>query len=385
MKILFFEFKKSVLKPSVIACLLIFSVINFVKFFEMYFYFGGGRFVVSGESTQFLAAEAELYEKYGGVITDPKIEELQQELSDANQKLEEYGIIAEPIDGTYSGYPAGDVNIFESIVRSYEYAILYVNDANTTAAFARENVDFYEERSDYEVRLNDFIYDSFGGRTVEYYVDPDGWTALFDYKFSTILTMLLTGLILTPIFAGEKDGGFDRLIKSAGKRSTVIRSKLVTVLTVAFFDTLFFFLLDILYVAAIHGLYCFEAPIYSIAAYADCPLNTTFLGGILLAFSGRLTAMLFFGVVTMLISSFCRNSGISLIVTIVFGATMIFLSEVLPDSLNPLSLVYMHDYFREFDVVNIFGFPVLTVFFAMIFTLALTAIVGFFAAKRGLK
>lgn len=385
MKILFFELKKYLLKPSVTVCLILFSVVNFVKVFEMYFYFGGGRFEIMSGDKQFYAAEDILYEKYGGEITDEKITELKQELEDANKKLEEYGVISEPMKDTYSGYPSGDVSIIRSVISGYEYAILYTNSANSVSAAAQENIAFYNEKNDYEVRLNEYISRSFSGRTVNYYVRPDGWTALFDYKFSTILTMLLIGLILAPIFAGEKEGGFDRLIKSAGKSSAVVRSKLIAALITVFGVTLFFFLTDIAYVSAIHGLRCFDAPIYSIAAYADCPLDITLFEGVMLAFSGRLAAMLFFGAVTVLVSSVCRNSGISLAITILLGGAMIFLSETLPDVFDPLSLIYMQDHFSSFNAVNVLGFPVLTVFFTMTLTLALTAVVSTIAANRGLK
>ena len=59
-----FELKKYILKPSVAVFILLFLILNICKAFEIYFYFGGGRAVVSGETT-ISEAQKEIYEKYG--------------------------------------------------------------------------------------------------------------------------------------------------------------------------------------------------------------------------------------------------------------------------------------------------------------------------------
>ena len=87
-----YELKKYILKPSVIQIL----------------FSGKGRIEISKDV---------LYEKYGGEITQEKIESLKAELAVAEQKLEEYGIIEEPIENTYAGYPYGDVNLIKDTER----------------------------------------------------------------------------------------------------------------------------------------------------------------------------------------------------------------------------------------------------------------------------
>lgn len=71
-----------------------------------------------------------------------KIESLKAELAVAEQKLEEYGIIEEPIENTYTGYPYGDVNLIKDIISSYEYALLYTNTSNELSDRAAEKPHF---------------------------------------------------------------------------------------------------------------------------------------------------------------------------------------------------------------------------------------------------
>ena len=96
-----YELKKYILKPSLLICIIVLILLNFVKVFELYYYTGGGRAVLSGNAVQ---GTDILYDKYSGKITDKKINGLKTELANAEQMLKEYGIIEEPIEGTYCVY-----------------------------------------------------------------------------------------------------------------------------------------------------------------------------------------------------------------------------------------------------------------------------------------
>ena len=81
MKMIFFELKKYVLKPSVLAFLALFAILNFVKFFEIYYYFGG-RWAITGTNSMSEGFE-KFYPVYGGEITEEKINGLKTELAHA--------------------------------------------------------------------------------------------------------------------------------------------------------------------------------------------------------------------------------------------------------------------------------------------------------------
>lgn len=385
MKMISFELKKYVLKPSVVGFLILFAILNFVKFFEIYFYFGGGRWAVTGTDAISEGFE-KLYPVYGGKITSEKIDGLKAELASARKKLDERGTGSVKYDDCYTGYPFGDVELISNtFVSGYEYAIFYRNYADELVAEVNENIEFFNGVNGYEVRKNSLIADCFRGRYVEHYVNPDGWTTLFDYKFSVILVMLMIVLTFSPVFSGERAGGFDKLIISSGKRKTAVRSKLMSAGIFTFASVLMFFLLDILFVAVFHGIDCFEAPVYAIKEYTDCPFTLTLGGAMLLSFFGRLVSMLFFAAAVCFISSFGRNTAVSLFISAVFGAALILLSDILPDSLNPLGLAHIGHFLEEFSVVNLFGVPVFSAAAALLVTLLLTVGLTFAAARRALK
>jgi len=385
MKMIFFEMKKYVLKPSVLAFVLLFVFINLVKFFEIYYYFGNGRSAVAGY-TAISDGYDKVYSTYGGKITKEKIDGINAEYAQAQQKLSERGVGDTVYDDCYTGYPYGDVELFKNnLIPGYEYAIFYSDNAGKISAAAEENVVFYSGINDYEVRKNSLISNAFKGRYVNYYVSSDGWTALFDYKFSTILVMLIIILTFSPVFSGERADGFDKLIISSGKRKAAVRAKLTASGIFTFSATLLFFLCDIFYVLIFHGLSCFEAPVYAIDEYMNCPFSITLFGAMMLSFAGRLISMLFFSSLTCFISSFGKNTALSLFLSIAAGAGLIFMSDVLPDSLNPLGLAYSSHFFKNFSVENIFGSPVFTAAVTTMLTVLLTAALSVVTSRRALK
>ncbi len=385
MKMIAFEMKKYVLKPSVLAFVLLFVFINLVKFFEIYYYFGGGRSVVAGYNSM-SEGYNKVYSIYGGEITQEKIDGINAEYAEAQRKLSERGVGDTVYDDCYTGYPYGDVELFKNnLIPGYEYAIFYCDNAEKISAAAEENVEFYSGINAYEARKNSLISDVFKGRYVGHYVSSDGWTTLFDYKFSTILVMLLIILTFSPVFSGERAEGFDKLIISSGKRKTAVRAKLAASGIFTFSSTLLFFLCDIFYVSAFHGLSCFGAPVYALGDYMNCPFTITLFSAMLLSFAGRLIAMLFFSSLTCFISSFGKNTALSLFLSIAAGAGLILLSDILPDSLNPLGLAYSSHFLEKFSVENIFGIPVFTAAIAAVFTVLLTAVLNVVISRRALR
>lgn len=385
MKMISFELKKYVLKPSILAFILLFVFINLVKFFEIYYYFGGGQYAVSGYNSVEEGFD-KLYPIYGGKITQEKIDGINAEYAEAQQKLNDRGVGDTVYDDCYTGYPYGDVGLFKDyFIPGYEYAIFYSNRAEELSAAAEENVEFYSGINDYEVRKNKLISDVFKGRYVNYYVNSDGWKTLFDYKFSTILVMLMIVLAFSPVFSGERAGGFDKLIVSSGKRKAAVRAKLIASCMFTFSATALFFLLDVLYVAVFHGLSYFNAPVYAIREYANCPFTITLFNAMLLSFIGRLIAILFFSALTNFISSFGKNTALSLFLSITLGAALIVLSDILPNSLNPLGLAYSSHFLKSFSVENIFGIPVFTAAVAAVFTVLLTVALNIVTSRRALK
>ncbi|MDE6724197.1 MAG: hypothetical protein K2J79_01190 [Ruminiclostridium sp.] len=119
-----------------------------MKFFEIYYYFGGGRWAVTGTDSISEGFE-KLYPVYGGEITEEKINGLKAELVLAQQKLDERGIGDTIYDDCYTGYPYGDVELFKNtLIPGYEYAILYRSYVEELVTAASENIVFFSGIND---------------------------------------------------------------------------------------------------------------------------------------------------------------------------------------------------------------------------------------------
>lgn len=385
MKLVGYEFKKYILKPSVIAFVFLFLILNICKIFEIYFYLGDGRSVVSGE-TNISEARRELYEKYGGKITDEKINALKKETESAQKKLEETGITNEPMEGFYTGYPFGDVQLLKyELIPAYEYAILYSNHSDYITSIAIENISYFAEASPYESARNKLIASSYINRRVDYCVKSDGFIKLFDYKFSTLLSMLLIILTLSPIFSGEYVNGSDKLIKATGKRILSIKTKLITAFVFIAFLSVIFFAEDMLTIGLFYGMDCFEAPVFALKEYLNCPFCITISSAVLISFLGRFVFILCFTSVICALSSVFKSTVSSFISSIGFGALLVILSEVLPKPIDITSLIYMSDFYTEFSVCNIFGVPVFSLVVVMIISLLLSGISLLITVRRAFR
>lgn len=144
MKMISFELKKYVLKPSILAFILLFVFINLVKFFEIYYYyyyFGGGRYEVAGDAS--ISGFDKLYPIYGGKITQEKIDGINTEYAEAQQKLNDRGVGDTVYDDCYTGYPYGDVGLFKDyFIPGYEYALFYSDNAKKSPRQPRKTLNF---------------------------------------------------------------------------------------------------------------------------------------------------------------------------------------------------------------------------------------------------
>ena len=379
-----YELKKYILKPSVIICLAVLLLVNLVKVLEIYCQGSGRQILFSGKGRIEISKDV-LYEKYGGEITQEKIESLKAELAVAEQKLEEYGIIEEPIENTYMGYPYGDVNLIKDIISSYEYALLYTNTSNELSDRAAEKAAFYEGRNEYDKRESELYEYCFKGRAADSYINSDAYTNIFDYKFSTVISMLLIVLAVSPIVSKEYVFGYHNLIISSGKRKKVMHAKLFTAALFTVVMSFVVFLSDVFYWNQLYGLSGFGEPIYTLQEYALCPLDLNLFGALAVTYLLRLAILMMFTFLTTAISSFFKNDILSMTASIAAGFILVIGSEHLPGVFNPVLIIGTDSIFSEFSAVNIMGFPV----FAFLVTLAeviiLTVIFAFITAKRGLK
>lgn len=379
-----YELKKYILKPSVIICLAVLLLVNLVKVLEIYCQGSGRQILFSGKGRIEISKDV-LYEKYGGEITQEKIESLKAELAVAEQKLEEYGIIEEPIENTYTGYPYGDVNLIKDIISSYEYALLYTNTSNELSDRAAEKAAFYEGRNEYDKRESELYEYCFKGRAADSYINSDAYTNIFDYKFSTVISMLLIVLAVSPIVSKEYVIGYNKLISSSGKRGSVMLAKLTAAAIFTFAVTLILFASDMVYFQLIYGFDGFSAPIYALQEFEMCPFNITLFGALVITFVLRLVFLLMFTFLVTAVSSFCKNDIISMVVSVAAGFLLVIGSELLPGVLNPTTLIGPTELFTNMNVCNILDFPVFNVVVTLSEVILLAVVFAVVSVRRGMK
>ena len=379
-----YELKKYILKPSVIICLAVLLLVNLVKVLEIYCQGSGRQILFSGKGRIEISKDV-LYEKYGGEITQEKIESLKAELAVAEQKLEEYGIIEEPIENTYTGYPYGDVNLIKDIISSYEYALLYTNTSNELSDRAAEKAAFYEGRNEYDKRESELYEYCFKGRAADSYINSDAYTNIFDYKFSTVISMLLIVLAVSPIVSKEYVIGYNKLISSSGKRGSVMLAKLTAAAIFTFAVTLILFASDMVYFQLIYGFDGFSAPIYALQEFEMCPFNITLFGALVITFVLRLVFLLMFTFLVTAVSSFCKNDIISMVVSVAAGFLLVIGSELLPGMLNPTTLIGPTELFTNMNVCNILDFPVFNVVVTLSEVILLAVVLAVMSVRRGMK
>lgn len=379
-----YELKKYILKPSVIICLAVLLLVNLVKVLEIYCQGSGRQILFSGKGRIEISKDV-LYEKYGGEITQEKIESLKAELAVAEQKLEEYGIIEEPIENTYTGYPYGDVNLIKDIISSYEYALLYTNTSNELSDRAAEKAAFYEGRNEYDKRESELYEYCFKGRAADSYINSDAYTNIFDYKFSTVISMLLIVLAVSPIVSKEYVIGYNKLISSSGKRGSVMLAKLTAAAIFTFAVTLILFASDMVYFQLIYGFDGFSASIYALQEFEMCPFNITLFGTLVITFVLRLVFLLMFTFLVTAVSSFCKNDIISMVVSVAAGFLLVIGSELLPGVLNPTTLIGTTELFTNMNVCNILDFPVFNVVVTLSEVILLAVVFAVVSVRRGMK
>lgn len=375
------EFRKYILKPAVLICTIVFFALDFVKVYEIYYYLNSGRslpdYNIKGQNA--------IHAAYGGEITDEKIAALKADLDKANRLLGKYGYVEAPIEGTYTGFPSLDNILLTYKIEDYRYAILYANTSHQIQEDALRNVEFYTGKNDYDKRENELIAELYGGRTVDKCIVQSGWNAFFDYKFSVLLCMLLIVLALSPMVSGERESGFYRIINSSGRRKSVLAAKFIAAGAFTASVCGVFLITDLLYTHAIYRTDGLLAPLYALKCYELCPFDTTLLGGILLAFLARLTFLLCYAFLVLLISSLCESNTLSMLISMCAGFILVITAEFLPADISPTSLVGMHEEFSAFKTVNLFGFPVLSVYAAFALTIIPTVIFALATFLIGLK
>ncbi len=385
MRLLRYEFWKLFCKKAVFICLALFLLINVYKISTL-----PERENITSYDEYFSGYDA-VYDIVKGEMTEGKIlfvVENYQELSALN---EQNAFSNNPNENRFTRYDYGDYIVFMQFFNGMDYAYNYNANMSGYINLAKENVEFFLERgNEYDASVNQQIIDIYGGRGISAYYDTYGFSEFFEYDFSSLLIILLLLLSLASSFTMESESGMNMLIKISKKgRQHTVLAKIGAFVLFSFLITVLFTVVDLIAFDIKFGLEGFFNPIYSIERYFAFTLNLSMMGYVILSMLLKFAAFTVVGIFIM----FCSSLFGSVLYSFGVGTFAVF-GLILADGttklgaskfltlLNPLSLIANRYMLDTYSVVNIFGYPVLRIYVALVLMLifAVVLIVGIMLA-----
>lgn len=351
MKIVYFEMRKTWLKLSAIIMLIALSVLNFIRFFEMYRY----------ENEYVYRAERDaVCMRFQGEITPELI---------ANFKAEKEKFTEEnPTEYMKIMY-------YDLVQSEISAAATYENISNSIVENADCNVLFYAEHNNVSdekrCRLISRLY---RGRHISEYRKTDWVRPFFTYDFSSLAALILIITTLAASFAKERESGMDMMISSCGKSMQTVFAKLVSAMIYSAVLALWFTAEDLTAANAMFGIEGLSQPIYAAEIFANSPFSFSLFGAVVFTILVKFIAYFTFAAVILLISKLCGKSVISLCISFILCVMAIFFSSKYPSDLNPVNMLTPNLFLQKFETVYLFGIPIVKPYFVM-FILAFEALI----------
>lgn len=375
MKLFFYEFKKSILKPSVFIVILVFSIVNVYKLYEMR---NNETFMNQNGSNEFDNAYIEkIYPQIKGEMTQESIDFIIAEINRLEKLVGEGMYNTDSLSpNTYTGYVYGDYNLLNDTVSDqFVYAYTYTNTIGDMYEQAKDNIAFFENvGNEYQLSRNERIKTLFFGREITELKNVQNAIHIFDYRFSSLIILLLVIFVLSPAFSQEHSNGMNRLIKSAGRKATIFHAKHRMSLIFIILITAWFCFLDTLTLGILYRIDGWQSPIYTIMIYQYSPVNISIIGAVFISFLMKLCFFLLFSQLVMFISAISKNMAVSFVLSMLLVLCVVFFSDfnILQ---NPVTLLKPNLFLVMFSYINIGGMAFASLPLSIISCLCLSGIV----------
>ena len=375
MKLFFYELKKSVFKRSVFIIIIVFSIINIYKINEL----NNNRTFINqnGVHSILKAYNDKIYPKIKGKMTQESIDFIKSETARLEGLVGQRSYNTDEEDpSTYTGHVCGDYNLFKyTVSEQFVYAYTYPNTIRQTYEKALNNIEFYKQvGNNFEVRKNTQIKTLFFGREILEFRNTQNAIHIFDYRFSSLMIMLLLVFVLSSTFSEEKANGTIRLIKSTGQLKSVFHAKQRMSVVFVFFITAWFTIIDTISFGIIYNIDGWLNPIYSVMSYQYSPVNSSILGAVFISFAMKFCFFLLFSQAILFLSSLFKNIGLSFALSFVILLCLILMSDI--NTLgNPTTLLKPNLYFSAFSYVNVLGFAMPILPFSIFLSLFIALII----------
>ncbi|MBQ8791662.1 MAG: ABC transporter permease [Ruminiclostridium sp.] len=388
MKLFKFELKKNILRISVLLLLVALIIVNFYKQYETARFLGESGIA---KGVQYKSDSGRpMYEAFKGEITTEKLEKIKSYHDKMGELIHsgDFKPTNESDDRFYSGFAMGDFNESAKTIERITYAYTYPNLMIELKERAKENITFYEGRSDYEVRKNSLVAGLYTGRRIKVYGNYGAFKLFFDYEFSSLVIIVMIIYTFATSFTNEKTTGTDRIIRSCHRGKSVYLTKHAVMLLFVFASVVLFTLLDVVRFCSFYDGTFINQPLYAIEEYKYTPFNVTISGAILLSAFAKLIALIFVGELVFVISAVTKNAGLAIALSFASIGIVIFIGEYLPSTFSPLSLLNAESWLKDPQFINILGYPVISILVQLISAVALTtalAIICYFKTAYAKK
>lgn len=362
MKMLYFEMRKSWLRIPIFIALIILSTLSVFKL-------GGecrsanARRCGDGKAWYWSA-----YKQYRGEMSNEKIAEFR---AISNTLLAQYNsgdYNPEYNDAYFTGYLAGDNVLFNIDIKpEIAYAVTYPNISNAIAAMAYENVGLYNEIGmRYEAERNYLIYQAYQDRNIPEYRTTFWAEIFFNYDFSSLLCIVMLVAGLSSCFTNEKESGMKTLIIAANQKTKTNLAKISSAAVYCFFLSTYFTVFDMLSLHFLVGVDGLNMPIYSAETLQNSPFVFSFLTATLLWVFLRFLSLFLFSLLILFVSKISPNTIISICTGFVVSLILMLFSVLNNNVFNPACALNPSMYIVEFFTVNLFGFPFLITYAAIV-------------------
>ena len=352
-----FEFKKCFVRRSLVIIIIVFMIVNVYKINTIFK--DKGLFSKNG-ILQYKDVYIELFEDFGGEITEEKIEKLMRIYNNIKEKIADRTYSTGYDEKSYTYNPYNDeIFIRWLFVDELEYDYFYKKYANNISKNAYDNMQLYENLNNkYKCRENYIIANLFYNREITNFNYTEKYLYYLQYDFSTLLIFLICIYAISRVFVLEKEVEMDFLLITTKMGKKTIKAKIIASFLFIIMLTLLFGLLDYISFSV-----CFksfgsnDSPLYSLANFKNTRLNM---------------GLLEFSIISLIIKTF----GILIVCTCFLLYSCLF-SKVIYSYIasfittyilfqNPISLLVNRELYKETSFVNVLNFPIYKDAFALV-------------------
>lgn len=376
-KLIVYECRRHFLKTSVLLAVLLFSILSVAKIYSVYD--GNSLLFKNYSGPEWKELYWEMYEDFGGKITDEKIGRLMAIYGPLEkQTADRTASTRTDNPDTYTGNVYNDRLFFDwCFVKPMKYAYMYRNHANDIVTAAKDNMDYYESVGNgYEYRKNAAIAELFKERAISHFSYTEMYQYYLHYDFSAFLVLLICLYGLMSVFVTEKETEMDTLLLTtkAGGRRTVIAKLAASAIFICIVCS-WFWLIDFAAFSGIFGsLEAASSPLYAVENFANSSIAVSLGQYALLSGLVKTAGILVLGLTFLLVSCLFKNALLPFIISLFSAFGLIYMEEaymgsghVLFKVINPFVLVVNRELFRKTEFVNLFGYPVYSYLSALLF------------------